>query len=182
MSYKSARTEALGWRDRALPYLTLGDKTVEDTWLAPATYGDIAIEPLSHAGSISAASAELENCARSYCHGVARNHRRLWGVRRAGILEAMVDLSRTVANGGAYPRIVELRGRQNRNPTYEVEYAVCRWWIEQPRPTAERLVVRANGGPDRAAWVCLWRPYWISKARLPAWLPLQPDWAAFWDI
>jgi hypothetical protein len=28
---------------------------------------------------------------------------------------------------------------------------------------------------DRATWLSLWRPYWLTKRRIPDWLPIAPS-------
>jgi hypothetical protein len=40
--------------------------------------------------------------------------------------------------------------------------------IERVRLDAEQTAL------DQAAWVALWRPYWLEKRRIPSWLPLAP--------
>jgi hypothetical protein len=181
MTYKTAAQEAQSWHTRARPYLALGFGCIEDTWLAPGVYGDFEIRPLTYAGAVAKAAAELGNCAATYVGGVASNKRRLWVVMRDSRIVAMLDLF-AIGGDEKHPSVIQLRGAKNDTVTYDIERAVRQWWLDQPRPAPARLMRTATAMPDRPAWTALWRPYWIAKARLPIWLPLSPCWDAYWDI
>lgn len=116
----------------------------------------------------------MQNCVRTYGEELSHGHLRLWRVRHGG--EHVATLA--VGRRGQDPllQITQLKGPKNK----DVSNAM--WWVARKWLHSNNLIaitpVRSKYGtipPDRLAWVRLWRPYWIAKRCLPAWLPLTPS-------
>jgi hypothetical protein len=75
--------------------------------------------------------------------------------------------------------IRELRSERNRDVPVEVWWAARRWLNQHNLPTIDTGRRAWGTAPlDAAAWRALWRPYWLAKRRIPAWLPIAPSRAA----
>jgi hypothetical protein len=70
--------------------------------------------------------------------------------------------------------IRELRLARNNHAPVEVWWAATRW-LHQHDLSRIDLKQRSTVPLDAATWRTLWRPYWLAKRRIPAWLPLGPS-------
>jgi hypothetical protein len=75
---------------------------------------------------------------------------------------------------------MELKGPANAEAPKEI-WVAARRWLAQHDLAAIAPSCIASGGPplDRAAWIALWRPYWLERRRIPSWLPLAPSRSVF---
>lgn len=70
---------------------------------------------------------------------------------------------------------MQLKGAANSKPPFEVWWA-SRQWLNMHNLSRLDPKQKAWGSAplDRAAWISLWRPYWLAKRRIPDWMPLAP--------
>src|SRR5262249_45105826 len=104
-----------------------------------------------------------------------RNWARLWSMRKDGRRVATL----CVAQRRYDPllNVFEVRAAGNADAPAEVSWAARQWLHGHDlRHLQVNSPSRHAPPPDRAAWLSLWRPYWLAKRRIPAWLPLRPSW------
>ncbi len=90
--------------------------------------------------------------------------------------QRVATLSVAVHRGDPLPNIVELNAAGNSQASIEVSWAARRWL--HMHDLAQIDTKRRNWGTvplDRVTWTSLWRPYWLTKRRIPQWLPLAPS-------
>ncbi len=171
MSWRSAVAAAWTWCNAVDLTLYLGTTGVNDPWLKPGCVDGFAFAPLQTAQEVAAEASAMEHCVGSYGLDVAENCCRLWSVRRNGVRVATLSLRAH----GPLPDIDELSGPGNAQPPIEVWLAARRWLYAQDAVDYEtRRLKTCDGVMDPTVWRRLWRPYWLAKRRIPAWLPLTP--------
>jgi hypothetical protein len=73
------------------------------------------------------------------------------------------------------PNIHEMAPPRNKLASPEVWWAAHQWLRAHDLLAVDRTVRPWNspmlGG---TVWAEVWRPYWLDKRRIPAWLPLRP--------
>jgi len=145
-----------------------------DGWLAPGRFGGFEFAPLLSAADLIAQARAMRNCVRTYGSSLRSGYCRLWTVRRDGDDVATVEIG--LSGPGRFLVMSEARGRSNRDLPVEVERTIHEWVRSQPLQQAP--AASEAPGPDRAAWMAYWRPYWLAKRRFPEWLPLAPSTSA----
>lgn len=173
MRYCAAIEEATEWRVSVALNLNLGSKPI-DPWLEPRAVMGFDFVPLCSEIQISQEAQTMRNCVREYGRQVASNRQRLWSIRRDG---------RSVATLSVGPRyrqpildIVQLAGPANAEASKEIWLAARRWLAQHDLAAIDSSRVASGVSPlDRAAWIALWRPYWLERRRIPNWLPLAPS-------
>src|SRR5262245_29634601 len=173
MRLGTALGAAEAWRTTAALHVYLGREPIADMWLQPARVGGFDFLPITSALTIIEEATAMRNCLCTYGYRVARNHIRLWSIRKDG--QRVATLSLASYHHDPLPNIGELKGPGNAEASPEVWWA-ARQWIHMhglPRIDFKR---RAPIIPvNRDAWIALWRPYWLAKRRLPHWLPMAPS-------
>jgi hypothetical protein len=157
---------------------------VRDMWFLPATIDGFEFVALSTPDDIAEEAIAMQNCLRSYGPQIADDTSRLWSVRRMG--ERVATLELAMQGGDPVPNIYELKGRANATVGVDVSFAARRWMAGnedalRARPWTAQRVDRSAALQD-AAWRAQWRPYWLTKRRIPGWLPLKPTPYAIWNI
>lgn len=173
MNMATAQNWARLWTETIDLYLNLGDGTLRNMWLTPATVEGFDFVPLATAADVLAEAQAMDNCLRTYGSALAHNVSRLWSVRRNGVRLATLRLTRS--RDEPLPNLCELRLPGNRQATEELWWAAHQWL----RTHDLRLVPHDKIAWDRAPldaglWRQLWRPWWLEKRRLPRSLPLKP--------
>ena len=172
-----ALAAADAWRTIVALHANLGRAPIADMWLRAARVDGYDFLPLSSIAAITEETDAMRNCLRTYGYNLAHNRSRLWSIRRDG--QRVATLSVAAARGDPLPGIGQLRGAGNAEVPLDVWWAARRWLHMHDLPqikTGQRAWGRAP--LDRAAWISLWRPWWLAKRRIPQWLPLAPSRAA----
>jgi hypothetical protein len=174
MEMGAACTAAYDWRESLELEITLGSRRVDDNWLQPGSVDGYTFTPLCSAAEIDAEGRAMRNCLRTYGDSVALGDSRLWSVRRDGARIATLEIGRMGRN--PLPIIRQLRLSENDEPPADLWLSVHRWFQAQEiphfsTPPSERTIASL----DRATWQQLWKPFWLAKRCIPAWLPLTPS-------
>ena len=170
----SALSAADDWRTSIDLCVNLGREPVADLWLWPARVSGYDFLPLTSVSAIVEEAAVMKNCLRSYGYNLAHNRSRLWSMRKDG--QRVATLSVAIRYGDPLPNIVELKAAGNAQAPIEVWWT-ARQWLHM-HDLAQIDTKRRDWGTvplDRVTWISLWRPYWLAKRHIPAWLPLAPS-------
>jgi hypothetical protein len=175
MGFNAARDAARAWLDRLSVELAFGARPIADLWLRPGVFEGHDFVPLDTVESIDQEAIAMENCIRDYVYDVTDGDCRLWSIRRDGQRIANLEVRR----GRPLLHINQLKATRNEPASIEIWWLATRW-LHQHDLMSVLAAQRAhrNTPPDMATWRRLWRPYWLAKRRLPAWLPLMPSWQA----
>lgn len=176
LSFAAAHEAAQRWYDRTTLWLDLGSDATPDMWAASGSAGGYDFVPLATAADIEAEAAAMRNCVMIYGGAIADDASRLWSVRRNGERIATLELSLTGEDW--FPSIYELKHAGNQKCSAEIWWAARRWLNAQHLP----YVIMRYDVMDRARWLDLWKPYWLSKQRIPTWLPLAPSRSLLCDL
>jgi len=175
----AACAAAFDWRESLELEITLGSRCIDDHWLQPGCADGYTFTPLSTAAEIDAEGRAMRNCVRTYGDSVALGDARLWSVRREGARIATLEIGRMGRN--PVPAIRQLRLSENDEPPADIWLAVQRWFHAQEIPHFSGPPPDRTIAPlDRAAWQQLWKPFWLAKRSIPAWLPLSPSTDGFY--
>jgi hypothetical protein len=178
MSFKTAREAAWDWQTRVGLHINLGEAPIADMWLSPGCVDNFEFVPLRCADDIVAEAAAMENCVETYGYSLAHNRSRLWSVRMNGRRVATLQLSQYA--GDPLVMIRQLKGERNRKVPVEMWWAARQWLHRHDLPSIDMRPHPWDKAPlDDAAWRSLWKPYWMAKRRIPAWLPLKASRDAF---
>jgi hypothetical protein len=177
LRFGTAAEQASQWGMRIALELNLGTAPIVDMWLRPGSVDGYDFVPLRSAAEIAEEAVIMRNCLRSYGYKLAHNRSRIWSVRRDG--ERVAALAVGHLGDDPLPDIVQLLGPQNDDAPREVWWAARRWVHGHDLMQVDTKRLRWGTAPlDRASWIAIWRPYWLAKQRIPAWLPLRPSRAA----
>ena len=173
MQFASALDAASAWRTAAELYADLGDEVIADMWVQRATVDEYEFVPLRSFADLIEEGRAMRNCVQTYGYKLTHNYSRLWSIRKHGQRIATLELARF--GGDPLLGVSELRSPANADASVEVAWAVRRWLhaqdLAQMKATPRTW---EDGSFNRAAWIALWKPYWIAK-RIPDWLPLAPS-------
>jgi hypothetical protein len=175
MRYQHALDEADAWRQAVELDLSLANRHL-DPWIESATVNGFEFVPLLSATAIAQESHAMRNCVRTYGYSLARGGNQLWSIQSAGERVATLSVG---FYGEPILHIAQLKGPGNAEAPKPVWVAARRWIDQYDLFAIERKRERAPEVPfDRKTWIEFWRPYWLDKRRIPAWLPLMPSRAA----
>lgn len=179
MQWAAAENGAFAWRDGLELSLCLSPDAVIDPWLEDGVIDGYAFIGLHTVEAIRAEGEAMKHCVGTYGVSLASNDVRVWSIRRDG--ERVATLS--VSGYGALPTIREIAGVANARAPIEIWIAARRWLHAQDRPDTDmkRFEYR-GGGFNTEAWRTQWRPYWLAKRRIPAWLPLLPPAGGYFAV
>lgn len=174
MRMGAAVAAADNWRMIVALHMNLGRRPITDMWLETAQVAGYDFLPLTSIAAITEEADAMRNCLKTYGYNLAHNRSRLWSVRRNG--ERVATLRVACRYRDPLPNIVELKGAGNTDVPRELWWAARQWLHMHDLP-------QINMGPrdwdtallDRASWLAIWRPYWLAKRRIPAWLPVAPS-------
>lgn len=174
MSCQTAWREALDWHESVAIEAHIGGGPIPDLWLEPKTVDGYEFRPLATASDIRAEASAMEHCVKRYGDSLARGATRLWSIHREGARVATLSVGRRYRS--PLLEISQLVG-----PRYSTADEAIWWcahqWLALHGELSAVPKAKPFGAvpPDRASWVRLWRPYWLAKRALPAWLPLSPS-------
>jgi hypothetical protein len=178
MHFAAAGLAADGWLRRRALELNIGDAPIADIWLKPASVDGYDFVPLRSAVEIAEEASAMRNCLHTYGPAIAHNRVRLWSVRKSGRRVATLSVHRD-----PLPYIEQLRAAENEPISVAVWRAAGQWLYRQEPSATDVWYPEWNTAPlDRLAWISLWRPYWLAKRRIPAWLPLTPSRTALREL
>jgi hypothetical protein len=173
----SALEAAYDWRTAINLHVNLGREPIAELWLRPARVYGFDFEPLASASEIADEAAAMNNCLCSYGDELAHNFSRLWSMRRNGQRVATLEVAFCSSN--PLPSVVDLKGPANSEAPVEVWWAAHQWLNMHGALQVNPKRREWGSVPlDRATWSALCRPYWLTKRRIPEWLPLTPSRAA----
>jgi hypothetical protein len=171
MRFKSAREAAKDWQARVCLHVSIGEAPLADVWLTPGCVYNYEFVPLRSADDIAAEAAAMQSCLCGYGPNLAHNLSRLWSVRMNGRRVATLRLARFRPD--PLLEVTELRAERNRDVSVEVWWAARQWLHQHDLPAIDPKPHGWGTAPlDAAVWRSLWRPYWLDRQRIPAWLPL----------
>jgi len=180
MRFSTALRNARDWFEAVTLRAHLGGQPIRDTWLSSAVVDGLEFVPLCSEGDIGDEAEAMQNCVRSLSWGVRQNRLRLWSVRREGERVATLQLGRRY--GDPLLQVVQLKGPKNATASAPVWWAARKWLHGHDLSVIAPVTFKEALPLDRRGWIELWRPYWIAKQRLPAWLPLAPSAKAISDL
>jgi hypothetical protein len=174
MRFDRAVQNARRWLEALELDLDFGGRPLADVWLTAGDADGFEFQPLQSAADLCVEAEAMQNCVRIYGYRLRHNRSRVWSVRRQGERVATLE----IGWGRADPllQITQIKGPKNAGVSADVCWA-ARKWLHAHDLLATRPKQAAWGSVpmDRALWITLWRPYWLAKRRLPAWLPLWPS-------
>jgi hypothetical protein len=113
----------------------------------------------------------MRNCLKSYGYDIAGKGNELWSMRRDGASIATLCIGTSRADG--LPAIIEIKQIDNRTVCRDVALAARRWFEMHD---IETVTLEKGDTADEAVrpiWQRCFKPYWLAKRALPAWLPLS---------
>lgn len=174
MRFKTALGAAWAWHTRAGLHVNIGEAPLADMWLKPGCVYNYEFVPLRSAEEIVEEANAMDNCLKTYGYNLAHNRSRLWSVRKDGRRVATLRLAYIFAD--PLIGIRELSGERNSKVSVEVWWAARQWLHQQDLPAINTQWRHWDKAPlDAQIWRALWRPYWLAKRRIPAWLTLAPS-------
>ena len=174
MKLDAALSAAAEWKTMIALHANVGRQPIRDMWLHPGRVGDYEFRPLDDIADIVEEGVAMRNCVRTYGDDIAHNRSRLWSVRRGG--ERVATLEIRAGYHDPLVNVYQLKGPGNAAVPRELWWVARRWLFLHDLPQIETGRVRWRRAPlDSSAWRALWRPYWLAKRRIPAWLPLAPS-------
>lgn len=181
MTWKSASAARWEWWNSVRLYMSLGEAPLQSVWFQPMTIDGYDFVPLSNASEIVREGQVLQNCVRTYGDRLAHNWCRVWSMRRGGEPYAMLELSFTRLD--PLPNIMQLLLAKNAPAPLEAWLVARRWLGAQDlRAAAKQRIPWRQAPLDKRAWQALWKPYWLTKKRIPKGLPLTPTWYALREM
>jgi hypothetical protein len=181
MAYDKAMRAALAWRDTIHTHLALGMREIEDCWLQAGEHDGYEFLPLLSAKAIVEEAGVMKNCLRSFGQPLMNDRIKLWSVRKQGNRVATLSTWRT--SRVPIPVIREIKARANAEADYEIWIAASKWLTAQDfAAICARKPKAGDANFDRKCWRESWRPYWLAKQTIPAWLPLCPSVGVIWGL
>lgn len=178
MRWQAATAAADHWSEQILLHLTLGEQPVGDMWLMAAVVDGYEFEPIRTALDMVEEAKAMRNCVMRFGGGVADDRMRFWSVRKDGARVATLQLG--MGCDGQLIGIRQLKLADNERAPAEVWLAANKWLMAHDLGSV-RAKVKYTDACDHAAWIKLWKPYWLAKRRIPAWLPLTPSRRVIWN-
>lgn len=169
MQWDAAQTGALDWANDLSSALDFAD-AIDDVWIDDAEIDGYSFIAIRNRDELYAEAVAMNHCVAKYAFDIADNRARVWSIRKDG--ERIATLS-AEAMHGPLPTIRELAGPSNAQVPLPIWIAARRFIIGGDHgdvPVQRYTSVRQAN--DHKAWQSLWRPYWLAKRRIPAWLPL----------
>ncbi len=181
MQLRAAHDAALRWREAVDLELHLGGRLLDDLWYAPAVVDGYSFVPLRHAAEIREEAEAMGNCLQTYGENVAHGASRIWSLRKDGARVATMEIVRAGRN--PLPVIEQLLLARNQDAPMALWLTAHKWLAGQAphlfdAPSVDWNAVR----PDLRIWQSFWKPFWMAKRRIPAWLPLVPTRFTLFDI
>jgi hypothetical protein len=180
MSLSSAREETRAVTDGIVMYV-YAHGVLAERWFSAGEIDGLQFLPLTKAESVLAEADAMRNCLRGYGHSLAFHRIEIVSIRRDG--KRVATMSVGFGRYRPYVDIIELLGAENAEVERSVWLAARRWLDSNDALTIEPAT--EGNAEDRASvrrWQSLWRPYWLEKRRIPDWLPLRPNFKAFYNV
>jgi hypothetical protein len=169
MKYHAASSAAYEWQQDIELHLNLGHSTIDALWHRPGEVRGYTFVPIRSAAEIAEEAAAMDNCLRSYGANVAHDWFRLWSVRRDGVRVATMSVRRH----RSIVRVEDITGLRNADIGQELWNIAQEWASTHAEPMTDAKIKGWNETPfTQSAWTDMWKPYWLAKRRIPAWLPL----------
>lgn len=162
------------WLETIELHASIGQAPIADMWLQSSFVDGYEFVALRTAKEIAEEAAAMRNCLRTYGEYISLDQARVWSIRKAGIRVASIELG--ISRGDELPSIMQIKLRDNKNAPRDIAL-VARKWLNA-HDLNQIVVPQRNWNSqelNRAAWVLIWRPYWLAKRALPSWLPLSPS-------
>ena len=181
MQIKAALQAVSQWQDALDLLLHIPDSVSSAAWHTPAVVDGFSFTPLSEFAAIRDEAQAMQNCVLSYGDGIKADTSQLWSVRKDGVRVATLEMRREGAN--PFPVLHQLLGVRNQRASRDVWMAAHGWLAGQESHVFDDDWLNDSGTlHDRRQWAALWKPYWLAKRTVPAWLPLVPKTYTLWNI
>lgn len=174
MRIGSALDAADDWRMMIALHVNLGPQQIDDMWLQPGRVAGYDFLPLNSISAITEEAGAMRNCLNTYGYNLAHNASRLWSVRLNGQRVATLRIAARYRD--PLPSIVELKAVGNTDVSREIWWVARQWLHMHDLSQIDMGRIKWGTAPlNRLNWLSLWRPYWLSKRRIPEWLPIAPS-------
>jgi hypothetical protein len=177
MSVIEAIRAAMDWSRSVGVAVHLADEPIADMWAETAGVDGYEFVPVRTASELIEHAYSMNNCARDTADEIGINRSRVWVIRKAGHYISMLELFMIYRRPA--PQLRQIHGSSNSKVSKDQWLAALRWHREygdhRARPHREH---NSNAQPN---WMAMWRPYWLAKGRIPAWLPLSQQ-RAHWPL
>jgi hypothetical protein len=176
MTVKNAVTQACLWYDALELDLYLGDGPLADVWYETDIVDGYEFVPIRSAAEIREEARVMSNCVKTYGYGLSAGDLRLFSVRKDGQRVATASLD--FRPGWPMPALTQLKSAGNLKVSNEITVAAQRWLYSRNLRERRTREVDIDALINRATWLAMWKPYWLAKRLLPAWLPIGPSYRA----
>jgi len=174
MQGKTALAAADKWLTEVALYANMGEEPLNDMWLQPGSVDGYEFVPLRSISDITQEARVMRNCVRSYGDYFVHDCSRLWSVQKSG--ERVATLEIGCRGGDPLLNVFELKAVANKDVSKDVWWAARRWLHSHDLRQLNVKPLDWNTAPlPRKHWFKLWKPYWLAKRAVPAWLPLNPS-------
>lgn len=181
IGFAATRDAAQEWRQNVSLFVEMGEGKLADSWLRSCEIGGFSFVPLDSFAAVREEAQAMRHCVRIYGRYLAENSCRLWSIRRDGVHVATVELG--LSAEAPFPHIEQIKLRDDKRAP-EGLWQLTRRWLDShdfalflPRHDYD---VEPPARLD--TWRRMWRPYWLSKRRIPSWLPLYHTGDAAWAL
>lgn len=176
ISLSSARRETYAFLEGVITYVRVND-VFGVSWFSPGEVDGLQFLPLTTFESVLEEADAMHHCLRNYCHALEFAKEEIVSIRRNG--ERIATMSVGFAGDRPHVDILQLSGKANATVERSVWIAARRWldannWLSIEPIEKQHLDDKAT----IRRWQALWRPLWLEKRHIPAWLPLRPDFSA----
>ncbi|MCX7359169.1 MAG: hypothetical protein NT015_13625 [Alphaproteobacteria bacterium] len=169
MQWDAAETGAIDWANDLSSALDFTE-AIDDVWVEDAEINGYSFVAIRNRDDLYAEAIAMKHCVAKYAYDIADNRARVWSIRKDG--EHVATLSAEVMRG-PLPTIRELAGPSNAQVGLPIWIAARRFIVGGDHEGVDpQRYTRVRQGHDHKAWQTLWRPYWLAKRRIPAWLSL----------
>jgi PcfJ-like protein len=173
MTYGNALLSAHDWLSSIDIHVAFAGVEAMEPWLRPGTCNGMDFLPVLSASGLIAEAAAMRHCVGDYARSIVDGDLQIWSVQRDGRRLATIEVS--ARQGQLLLGVGQLWGRQNETVAKDVALAVRQWPNSHPPESLQRQSAAVDHTPhQRLAWQNLWTPYWLSRGRVPRWLPLLP--------
>jgi hypothetical protein len=172
IGFATAADAADVWRQNVSLFVEMGDGKLSDSWLRACEIGGFSFVPLDRFAAVRDEARAMRHCVRTYGSYLAENSCRLWSIRRNGVRVATIELGLRAES--PFPHVAEIKLRDNRRAPDGL-WHLARAWLNSHEfmSFAPRFEYGAEPPARLDSWRRMWRPYWLSKRRIPSWLPLS---------
>jgi hypothetical protein len=176
LTHRNAQTQMRNWYDRLDNYLDCGWGAEIDVWFEEKSVNGFDFVAIRTPEELLAEGASMKHCIATYGSCIRDDRARVWRVMKAG--KTLANFVVEVPYCTSYVIPGEIWAKLNRRVPDELAEAAMIWFMSHP-PKLVKSRAAAHPGSGRNSlsavrWQELFKPYWIAKRTIPAWLPMVP--------